>query len=1615
MEYKDFFSPKTLEKLNTKSAENLKTMLGDKSLMQTIMSSNTLMSQISKAEEPYKTQLENLAVKMIKELYPIIDEEGIVLDAKISNISDIGRGLDEIRVNKPNPLNYLQNLQSKIKATKDPLEKLSLAIQCVERVLFIFEEKFPDDKRPRKAIEAAKAYLANPTEDNGKRVNQWAENIHNIAIKTRDAASKDVLNTIVYMNYAVTHNDTYLSSIDIYINNAIDYAVSAAKEYYNPNKISLNESITPESRRRIINAITQGAALRGAFAFYLFKEHLDDLDPTLVNNYNQIMKNSFGIYDDENAIAMMLAALAQGQKMAGGSSKVIINEIKVNTPNPLNYLLNLQSKIEATDDPKEKLSLAIQCAERVLFIWEEKYPNNKSPRKAIEAAKVYLANPTEENKKATNIAATDAAYAGMSKTIARTAAYAAVYVAVYAASGATAYADYAASEAIIAAKEYYNLNEIKINEAESGITIQARAANFPMLVHELIKGLYELLSLQGFKGDKTSNQAVADKVDLLKNEPSDIRYGKFIFDALNKIFINSEYNDPRIREFFLTEIYQLGDEEFIQFIENAVNEELTQTQTQWANSTLRDIASDLKADDYESTGLDEIKVNTPRSLKIIKLGDNDWGLLVNDKYLFADTYHHPSRPELNKYEIIYAQLYVDEYEDDPNESLEVFMSEPSFGGGAPEEEIEAMYDSWEKDIAIAEEVLAPYSHKSNEDTYYIKLKKISGTDLIHTLNEIKVNQPGKIYYLNPKFEFWLTQDHDEIRYNFDEDTADALYMFKLASKDNKIIRNQDVETLFKSDPDMWSDSTLDSFIDFLLDYNIIQLGKPSLNEIKVNKPGFNFNNFKTIMGFFNTDTDVFKKDYIVELIDLDEYYSLIPFKGQSSVILIPKQYIEVIHKGAFKYKKEISKEEMNQLKKLINQNKIINVKSLEEDEPGYNPLPLSYGSEYGRMRENKSFKESFLESIIDYSLLNEYSEKTINTTIERWKTTNPEIDENTAKQLIQRFDQIKSGLSGKLNVISLPDTLKQGQNYLNIDKYSFEDMVKLIQSLPENPEKIKKDAIGRFVQRDGIDKATAQSYIARFISKKDELKYAVENGTEDGSFTKEEVKNFIPKKLLNNNAYLDPRVWGWIEFEQMLDALFPSQRAAGDEGENLVSTDADKIYDKGGIEIYKGDDVHKCISYNPTSTETKRKKYGWCVTQVGNTNYDYYRFRDKSPTFYFVFDRSKDSSPEHATFNDEWHAFVVQVNNDGESYIVTGANNRGDINADSWEGISKIVPSETWAKIKGLKDYFKPINLSAVERGRKFASGKNLSLNEFKELSQDEKILYIQGKASKNEISNEILEILPQYKINLEGRSTTLANIAIDSGQTFPYSALKNNEALAKRYAIFRFRHTDYSKNPIPLPYVKYLDDEAKQKYLNTFDDNLTFEYIEKYFGQTAIENYVNKQIKKLDYLPKNAIKYIKDPKLKTLFGIYSKLFDSWEFGSNTNLSDEALESAQNMPEQDVNPIPINLKQWLELSPQEKKIIIELTEKYNQNPDYSTLAYASPFIIKDGAETYTLLPGKSDNYNYTDWVLLDKNNNVIKKLPEGTSLGGMDLISGYPTAEDNFKRVWNLKDLKIEK
>jgi hypothetical protein len=103
---------------------------------------------------------------------------------------------------------------------------------------------------------------------------------------------------------------------------------------------------------------------------------------------------------------------------------------------------------DASEEEIKRISvtLAIEFARNVLPIFEKKYPNDKSPREAIEAAENWLKNPTEENRQLAADAYADAdadAYAD-----AYAAAYAAADAAAYA--DADAYADAAAAAAVAA-------------------------------------------------------------------------------------------------------------------------------------------------------------------------------------------------------------------------------------------------------------------------------------------------------------------------------------------------------------------------------------------------------------------------------------------------------------------------------------------------------------------------------------------------------------------------------------------------------------------------------------------------------------------------------------------------------------------------------------------------------------------------------------------------------------------------------------------------------------------------------------------------------------------------------------------------------------------------------------------------------------------------------------------------------------------------------------------------------------------------------------------------------------------------------------------------------------
>jgi hypothetical protein len=331
VDYEKIFSPQTMATLKGRSGQSLKQMLGDKNLRQTMMRSQTLLNEITQAEDGYRDELEMVAAQMVTDAYPIIDYANIKIDAKIVGMGDL-------------------DIQ--------PGEDGEVSLEDVP-------------------AEAEKA------------------------------------------------------------------------------------------KRRIINGITQGASIRGAFGFMLFKEYLDQINPALVAKYSEILKLSFGIYDDENAIALMLSMLAQGQKMAGGES------------------------------------------------------------------------------------------------------------------------------------------EMEYDEENEQFVIKAKAICFPMLVHEIVKGLYEIVGTEGFGADKEKNQAIVGAVDKLSNEPRDLQYGKFIYDAISDLYNESDVDDPRVRELFFAEVYKLIDDEFFPFIENAINGTLKPLQRKWAMDTMRDIKRDLMKDDTGLADLDE--------------------------------------------------------------------------------------------------------------------------------------------------------------------------------------------------------------------------------------------------------------------------------------------------------------------------------------------------------------------------------------------------------------------------------------------------------------------------------------------------------------------------------------------------------------------------------------------------------------------------------------------------------------------------------------------------------------------------------------------------------------------------------------------------------------------------------------------------------------------------------------------------------------------------------------------------------------------------------------------------------------------------------------------------
>ena len=136
--------------------------------------------------------------------------------------------------------------------------------------------------------------------------------------------------------------------------------------------------------------------------------------------------------------------------------------------------------------------------------------------------------------------------------------------------------------------------------------IKARAVVFPVLILEVIKGMYEIIGLFGF-GDLERGEKVVAKADKLTAEPEDIAYGQMIAKNLQDVINKLESNvTPEERDDFLQDIYKLDNEEFIGLMSNIINNNVSSQQMNMLKGMFSQMRSDKSADAADDA-LNEIK------------------------------------------------------------------------------------------------------------------------------------------------------------------------------------------------------------------------------------------------------------------------------------------------------------------------------------------------------------------------------------------------------------------------------------------------------------------------------------------------------------------------------------------------------------------------------------------------------------------------------------------------------------------------------------------------------------------------------------------------------------------------------------------------------------------------------------------------------------------------------------------------------------------------------------------------------------------------------------------------------------------------------------------------
>lgn len=139
----------------------------------------------------------------------------------------------------------------------------------------------------------------------------------------------------------------------------------------------------------------------------------------------------------------------------------------------------------------------------------------------------------------------------------------------------------------------------EVNKETDPPTVIARGVFFPVLVHELIKGIMEVLATKGLPDDPRSAEMVMGVADTLPSEIWDLRFGPIIWEKFLQSYPDRLFDEDKIhlQNYLFSRFSALSSDEFFKLVKMVLKGD--QMGKTILDRMVSDIEEHLRKEDYE--------------------------------------------------------------------------------------------------------------------------------------------------------------------------------------------------------------------------------------------------------------------------------------------------------------------------------------------------------------------------------------------------------------------------------------------------------------------------------------------------------------------------------------------------------------------------------------------------------------------------------------------------------------------------------------------------------------------------------------------------------------------------------------------------------------------------------------------------------------------------------------------------------------------------------------------------------------------------------------------------------------------------------------------------------